>query len=296
MITRPMLAFNGSLPPLEELPYPMLATPKIDGIRAIKLHGRLLSRNFKPIPNDYVRHLIETSPLPNGMDGELVCPGGFQATTSAIMSHNGTPPFVWRVFDYVAVSDLTAYENRMHDLRQWFHVHSPSSGYIGYADPVLPDVIESVDDLLEFEKICLEEGYEGVMLRHPRGPYKSGRSTLKEAYLLKLKRFEDSEAVVLDVEEEYTNGNPKDTNELGLAERSSARAGMIPKGTLGSLFVEDVTTKRQFNIGSGFTQPQREGLWACRHDLIGKIVKYKFQPSGVKDLPRFPVFLGLRKD
>jgi hypothetical protein len=27
---------------------------------------------------------------------------------------------------------------------------------------------------------------------------------------------------------------------------------------------------------------------------MGKVVKYKSQPTGVKDKPRFPVFLGFR--
>jgi DNA ligase-1 len=31
-----------------------------------------------------------------------------------------------------------------------------------------------------------------------------------------------------------------------------------------------------------------------RDQMIGKLVKYKFQEAGAKDLPRFPVFLGIR--
>jgi len=37
------------------------------------------------------------------------------------------------------------------------------------------------------------------MLRHPQSPYKQGRSTPKEAYLLKVKRFSDGEAVIVDL-------------------------------------------------------------------------------------------------
>mgnify|MGYP006263262291 CR=1 FL=1 len=52
MITQPMLA--GTLESLADVRYPVYATPKIDGIRCIKVGGRALTRTFKPIPNVYI--------------------------------------------------------------------------------------------------------------------------------------------------------------------------------------------------------------------------------------------------
>ena len=49
----------------------------------------------------------------------------------------------------------------------------------------------------------------------------------------------------------------------------------------------------EFEIGTGFTAAEREALWLA--PPIGKIVKYKFFPVGVKDRPRHPVFLGFRE-
>src|SRR5690606_28483163 len=60
--------------------------------------------------------------------------------------------------------------------------------------------MERASDVLDYESTCLARGYEGVMLRDPDGPYKFGRSTLREGTLLKLKRFEDAEAVVIGFE------------------------------------------------------------------------------------------------
>jgi DNA ligase-1 len=63
---------------------------------------------------------------------------------------------------------------------------------------------------------------------------------------------------------------------------------------LGSLLVRDLKSKVEFEIGTGFTEQQRVELWLDRMNLRGKLVKYKSQPVGVKDKPRFPVFLGWR--
>ena len=65
--------------------------------------------------------------------------------------------------------------------------------------PLPGKVINDYDQILDYEKRILEDGFEGVMLRSPLGKYKMGRSTLKEGILLKLKRFEDAEATVVAV-------------------------------------------------------------------------------------------------
>jgi DNA ligase-1 len=150
------------------------------------------------------------------------------------------------------------------------------------------------DAILTWEESYLATGYEGVMLRHPDGPYKHGRSTAKEAWLLKVKRFVDAEAKVIGFSEAQHNANEAKRNELGQLERSSHKAGKVGKQTLGALMVKDLKTGVEFDIGTGFTADQRHLLWCIGENLIGKVVKYKSQPTGVKDKPRFPVFLGFR--
>lgn len=127
---------------------------------------------------------------------------------------------------------------------------------------------------------------------HPASPYKHGRSTAKEGYLMKLKRFIDSEAVVIGIEEEMFNGNEATTNELGRTKRSTAKAGLVPKGRMGKLHVRDFKSGVEFHIGTGFTDADKAWWWA--EDRRGLMVKYKSFPVGVKDLPRHPVYLGIR--
>lgn len=292
MTFRPMLAYNGELPDFRELRYPVYCTPKIDGIRALKLDGKLVSRTLKAIPNDYIRTLLESSPIPDGFDGELVCPGGYSRTESAIMSRGGLPPFCFRVFDwYQPSARYKPYFERVHELRQWFQLHP-----CDFADFVMYDDVHNEEDLLAYEAACLDEGYEGVIIRAPDGPYKKGRSTLREGYMLKLKRFKDSEAVILDFIELSRNNNEQQLNELGYAERSSAKAGQHAGGTLGALVVRDPETDCEFRIGSGFTQGFRDRIWQQRHALYGKKVKYKYQPYGKLNAPRHPIFLGFRDE
>lgn len=292
MITRPMLA--SAITSMAHLRFPLLATPKIDGIRCVTLPSRLLSgpicypvsRNLKPIANTYVHNLLCN--LPQDFDGELVCPGGFQATQTGIMTREGTPVFTYRVFD---IYSSEPYSERINTLKRWCRV-CPCA----FVDPVFPDTVHSMDELLAFEQVALEQGYEGVMLRTADSPYKFGRSTFREHYLLKLKRFADSEAIIEDFEEKQHNDNTKITNALRLTERSHHKSGMVGCDTLGSLLVRDCKSSNKFSIGSGFDDSLRARIWRDRDRFRGKIITYKYQPSGVKDLPRFPVFKGFRPE
>ncbi len=148
--------------------------------------------------------------------------------------------------------------------------------------------------MLEYEEHYLQQGYEGVMLRRLDGPYKQNRSTLKEAYLVKVKRFADGEARILDFEVLMRNLNTAELDERGYTKRSHAASGKVEADTLGTILVEDLESGICFCIGSGFTEQQRKDLWKDPN-LVGKIVKYKsFKNAGVKIAPRHPIFLGFR--
>ena len=285
MITRPLKAPSTSVhinPGLTNLPYPLLCTPKIDGWRCCIVNGVPLTASFKPIPNDYVRQRLTNLPP---FDGELTVPGTFQDVGSSFLSHSGTPNFTFNVFDWCGSPD-EPYCDRIR-----FLVGAETFPFIKVLYPMQ---VNNADQLMAYEKFCLDQGYEGVMLRAPRGLYKSGRSTLKEGLLLKLKRFCDSEAVILGVEELEHNLNEPTTSELGLQRRSSHASGQVAANTMGSLIVRDQVSGVDFKIGSGFTQEQRDFLWTHRAASVGKVVVYKYLPVGVKDKPRHPVFKGFR--
>jgi DNA ligase-1 len=271
------------------LKYPLLISPKLDGVRCIIVDGVALSRSLKPLPNAHVQRLFGRREF-NGLDGELIvgeptAKNVFQVTTSGVMSHAGKPDVRFFIFD-----------DHLHPapfkLRH-ANVTKRAKGFVNLC-VVRHELVRDELHLQQLEEHHVSEGYEGSMLRDPHGPYKHGRSTLKEGWLLKLKRFIDSEAEVLGFSPRLHNTNVPTTNELGQTERSSHKAGKIPMAALGSLLVRDLKSKVEFEIGTGFTEQQRVELWLDRMNLRGKLVKYKSQPVGVKDKPRFPVFLGWR--
>ena len=99
--------------------------------------------------------------------------------------------------------------------------------------------------------------------------------------------------VVVGFEELEHNMNEQQRSLLGLAKRSSHKANRVAGGVLGALVCQ-LPGGLQFNIGSGFTQEEREEFWRIRDKLKGRLVKYKYFPVGIKDKPRFPVYLGWR--
>lgn len=285
---KPLLAAPAEL---DKLDYTNLwLSAKLDGIRAIIINGVVVSRNLKPIRNRHIQRLYGNRPEIEGYDGELIvgCPTAkdcYQVTNSGVMSADGEPDVSFHVFDWIC---------------------DPSREYQGrlmMVDPLLPGVVKvkqtccgHESGLLEWEEHLLGKGYEGMMLRAYRGPsshYKFGRSTAKEGTLLKLKRFVDREAIVVGVEEEMTNNNAAVTNALGRTERSAHAENKSGKGRLGALVCETPDGVR-FNIGTGFTGQDRNYFWQIKDRVTGLTVKYKTFPIGVKDAPRFPVFLGWR--
>lgn len=279
---RPLLAAELDF---EKLRYPVVVSPKLDGIRAVNLNGELLSRTLKPIPNwrvrDKFRHLF-------WLDGELIVgdPAAkdcYRQTVSRVMTIEGEPSDVrYFVFD---------------------HVQNPSEGFssrhalipkeISQDLVILPQhQANSLAELLTLEEHYLNQGYEGCIVRSMDGRYKYGRSTVNEGIMLKLKRFTDAEAKVIGFEELMHNANDPDLDERGYTKRSSHMENQVPMNTLGALVCE--MDGVQFKIGTGFTQEDRDMIWQNRAVILGQLVRFKYFRVGMKDAPRHPVFLGWR--
>lgn len=296
MSFKPMLAAKANV---SKIRFPISASPKMDGIRCSILNGVPVTRSLKSIPNHFIAGAL-THNLFEGLDGELICGEPFAKdvylkTNSAVMSHEGIPPFTFFVFDkFYNEFPFIGFHDRM---RKLFDIMDPlydlaqARGFcMKYWTNTL---IKNQEELDEYERVALEQGYEGVILRGLSSVYKFGRSTVKEGGMLKLKRFEDDEGTVIGFEEEMHNTNMAMTNQLGRTERSSAQAGLVGKGTLGAL-VCHTKDGIEFRIGTGFDAAQRTQLWQNREALVGKLVKYKHFTIGAKIKPRHPVFLGFR--
>lgn len=297
-----MLA-ERKLPDIAKLRYPIYASPKIDGVRALVISGKLVSRALKPIPNEFVSTRFSLSAL-SGLDGELVlgsptAPNVFNATSGALRREEGEPDARFYCFDEWDRKDT--YQDQVLRFQR-------SEGW-PHCSIVPSTKVDSPDMLLEAERAALDLGYEGLILRSPEGLYKFGRSTLKEGAMLKLKRFQDDEAEVVGIYEEMHNGNEARRNELGRTQRSTHREGLVGKGTTGGFVL--LYKGIHFKCGTGLSDDEAALWWSRRKpkplmiQLDGEMltyyelkrpvtVKFKHFAHGAKDKPRHPVYLGVR--
>lgn len=122
-----------------------------------------------------------------------------------------------------------------------------------------------VSSLAELDKRLdqvIAQGGEGLMVHHQEALYRNGRSKS----IMKLKRYQDSEATVIA----HIEGKGKYKNKLG------------------ALLVENTNGKR-FKIGTGFTDKNRSNP-----PPIGSIITYKYLGLTRNNIPKFASFLRVR--
>jgi hypothetical protein len=98
----------------------------------------------------------------------------------------------------------------------------------------------------------------------------------------------------LNTYEGMTNQNAAELDAFGRTKRSMSQAGMIGRGELGGFIVRHLSTGVEFRLGYNHVVGgiDRVTLWMKREVLVGRVVKFSHQPSGAKDAPRFPKFIG----
>jgi len=294
---RPMLA-APLLPPsvdhtdenilaaMVKLKFPVLATLKIDGVRALRMNGTLLSRTLKPIPNRAIREMSLV--LPGGFDVELYNPSmSYNQIQSIVMSetHMNSDSIQFHALDWYGKE--TTYNQRIFDA---YNVCKD----IPKAHCEYPSTCHNVKELFEFF-LRFEEHGEGICFRTPMSPYKQGRSTLKEQYLVKLARFSRTEVTIKSFEEQQENANPELYNEIGYMKRQTCADGMIGKNTLGAFICTDSKGQTvRVGTGVGLTDKLRKEIWDNKEQYINKQITVKHKPHGQKDVLRHPIFVGFR--
>ena len=280
-----------------KLKFPLVVSPKLDGIRSIVRGGRVVSRKLLDLPRHHVQSAFHGF---EHLDGEMIvgspsAPDCYNRTQSYVMSKDERPvePLTFYVFDWADPDSahmpfswrLDAAREAIEEWRKQFPVDDVK---------IVPHkFVNSLDEFLEFEAECLAQGFEGIMARRPDGPYKHGRSTFNEHTLMKLKRFEDVECEVAGFIEQETNTNEAEKDELGHTKRSSAKDGMVGAGTLGKFIV--IYQGKVLDIPCGtLNHAQRQVIWNDQDRFKGKIIKVRHFPHGAKDLLRLPRCVGFR--
>jgi len=282
----------------EKVRFPIYGSVKMDGWRAYNSSRVLFTRSNKPVPNTFTQLRLNLTQF-HGLDGEL-CAGNpwdanlMQQSQSAFSSEDGEPSFTWEVFDIWTMPEYD-YTYRYQALRRafadtaWCEIAQAAGIRL-----VEQKVLHNMQQLEDFEEQALAKGYEGIMLRDPKGKYKQGKSTVREGGLLKVKRYSDSEMRVTGFEEQMFNGNESFIDELGRTKRSASQAGKVGKNTLGVLIGNDVVTGQEVRLGTGFSDAMRGTVWFNQSFYLGKLATYKHFAHGVKDGIRHGVWKSFR--
>lgn len=311
MTVKPQLAEDAIL---DQVKFPCIVQPKIDGVRALNLNGTLTGRSLKPFEGFGITEYF-SRPEFIGLDGEMTlgskpnCANRLCSLTTGAMGRfkdvTEMPDLHWWVFDLIdentrSKSYLRRYEMLsayLEDLRSADRVHLVPMF-------MAMDVVE----LQGYIAGNFDQGYEGTIIRNPEAPYKPGRATQKGQELWRVKPWADAEILVTGISEGEINTNEAKKNALGRTERSSAKAGMVANGQIGSIqgvmladFHDPFTGKLLFpkglpvTVGSGeMTVAEAEYYFRNPNEIIGHVVKFKHMTHGVKDKPRFPTYMSHR--
>ena len=288
-----------------ELRFPYFASFKLDGYRAFHEEGNILTSSANPVTNEYTQSLYQNRTLAGmphldftGLDGELVVgawndPRAFHNTSGPVRRKTGEPDVRWYIFD----DRTNPNESLMHrSQRACARVEELHARGFTRIDCLPQTMVMNLEELLHFEKIAVDNGFEGIMLRDPNGRYKHGRSTVKENLLLKVKRFITEEARITGFIEQRENMNDAVTDNFGNSKRSENKDMMVGTGMIGAFTVESGNWPRPFEISAtSLTHEERKHAFDnFQSEFMGELARFKYFPHGVVDVPRHGMFESIR--
>jgi ATP-dependent DNA ligase len=269
-----MLCYPFEEKRLAKWPTPWLVQPKLDGERCRILwnaDGVVSLRSSEDNEIISVPHLIQEltswSLMSVELDGELYIHGmPFENIHSVVGRtvnlHQDHEKMQLHLFDMVSREMQFDRLDRLHSCKELFSLNQSSMVQIVHFD-----LVSRMDDLMAVFGSYKEDGYEGIVVRHPTAAYLRRRSTS----IMKFKpKKEDIYQIVGWKEEISIEGRPK--------------------GRLGALVCE--SDGERFSVGTGLTDESREVLWAYRKSLPGLLARIAYQHITTgKNVPRFPVLV-----
>lgn len=224
--------------------------PKFDGHRCLIINNdqglRLFTR--KGVQVTTCDHLIEqlrsVMPVNTAFDGELYTHGVPVTTIGGYITkqQDGTKGLCLMLYDCFApipFLDRLGYVGSLLADKGATHLH------LARTQP-----IDNPDQMLEFQGQCVENGYEGAMLRHGTSGYENGD---RSASLLKVKTFVDDEFVVVGCKEGR-----------GKFEGAAVFECVTPAGN-------------KFDCTAPGDMPTKQAFWRNHQQYVGKRLTIKFQ-------------------
>jgi DNA ligase-1 len=266
---------------------------KLDGVRVITIvypDGRVdqFSRNGKELVNfphikEQIASAFTDGEEPMVLDGEIMS-SSFQDLMKQVHRKSDVKAndAVLNLFDILPLADFEKgfwdrkQEHRSQMVRNWVtkRQHLMPNVTVLEQEAVDLDTKEGKQRFKEINQLAIDGGYEGIMIKDVDAPYECKRS---HAWL-KLKPFIEVSLSVTAVEE----GTGRNVGKLG---------ALICEG-------EDLGHVIRVNVGSGFSDANRDEFWTGRNQLPGQIVEVRADAitqnqDGTYSL-RFPRFLRFR--
>ena len=271
---------------------------KLDGVRVLAVVSagacNLYSRNGKPLDNfPQVAEFIEDNrgAFLRGnktggsfvLDGEIVGKSFQDLMKQAQRKSDAkTDGMIYHVFDFVPLEDFergywNAQQYKRIEILEQAKGMLPEDGCM----QIMPgmdvdlDTAEGHDVMDRFAKASVAQGYEGIMIKDVGAPYECKRSS----FWMKWKP-----TITVDL------------NIVGFEEGTGRN-----QGRLGAIICEGVDNDRTIcvNVGSGFSDSNRDEYWTNRDSLLGNVVEVEADvitqnQDGTyrKRFPRFKRFRG----
>lgn len=262
-----------------KLPEKVMASPKLDGVRAICKLGEdgqyhFFSRNNKQWKDEVVAHILDPMREILGEGTDYMIDGEFYKHGMTCQKINGaiavkrveksevTENIEYHIFDTDMPAPFRVRYERMVDMFTLGHDNIK----------VVPHTLIDKYDVGGFMVDALSNDYEGAMVRDPDSLYEYKRSYA----LQKVKDFVDDEF-------ECT----------GVYEGAETDKGSRLLGTLGGIYLKTADGK-EFGCGSGFDDATRDYYWNNESEIVGKMVTVKYFELTEEGIPRFPIFQAVR--
>jgi DNA ligase-1 len=272
-----------------------LLEKKLDGVRCLTVvdyESRTVTqytRNGKVLENfahitKYLEGYINEFGRSYVLDGEIMSTS-FQDLMKQVHRKDNVESgdAVLNLFDIIPLTEFkqgksTMGQKRRSGLLKTFNKIFASSGFITVLDQIEVDLDTFVGkvEFQDFNKLAVDQGFEGIMIKDVDAKYECKRS----ASWLKMKPFIEVSLAVTAVEE----GTGRNEGKLG---------AIVCEG-------EDDGKRIVVNCGSGFTDEQRAEFWEAKDTLIGQVVEVRAdaatqsQDSETVWSLRFPRFLRFR--
>lgn len=262
---------------------------KLDGVRVLAVIKNkkctLYSRNGLELTNfGHIQEQLEKADIDDTvLDGEVMS-GEFQNLMKNLQRKTDahTEDAVLHLFDWLPLHDFeqgacsSTQADRTVSLETWVN---DNAGLLTHCEFVPYQTVDlstpqGQQQFAQINKTAIDNGYEGIMIKDPKAPYECKRSYA----WLKIKPVIELSLPIVAVEE-------------GTGKYQGMMGAIVCSG-------EDDGKTVTVNVGSGFSDEQREQYWQHRNQLFGVLAEVKADAvtqnqDGTYSL-RFPRFKTLR--